>query len=532
MNYKVLITTSGLGQRLGELTKYTNKSLVRVGKKPALSYIIESYPKNVPLVMTVGVFGEQVRDFVRLAYPDRIVEFVDDQYDPELSSLGYSMLKAMDKLQCPFIYHACDTVVRDKVPAPEGNWIGGFSGDDVSQYASFCVSGSKVSSLGHKGADSFDYIHIGLIGIKDHEHFWGALTELHKDDPRNKTLGDFDALVKMLATGEVFHFVNFPSWLDIGNMAALKRAREKIGDHFDNLDKVDESLFIFDDFVIKFFHNEQHVKDRVERAKILSNLVPEIEGAAKNFYRYKYVHGERYSDVAAPSNFSDLLVWAKQNLWHEFEEVSRDEFKNICYDFYCSKTKERINKFLNDNNMRDEAHIINGEAVPPLADIIAKIDFDWLADTRQRKFHGDFILENIIKTKNRFILVDWRQNFGGLLHSGDMYYDLAKLNHNLVVNHDIVNKNLFSVKVDGGGAMHCDIMRKENLVVCQKMLVDFIKNEGYDLRKVDVLTSLIWLNMSPLHHHPFNLFLYYFGKLNLWRAIESLAKSKQEKILA
>ena len=42
--YKVLLTTSGLGSRLGNLTKFTNKSLVRVGDKPAISHIIESYP--------------------------------------------------------------------------------------------------------------------------------------------------------------------------------------------------------------------------------------------------------------------------------------------------------------------------------------------------------------------------------------------------------------------------------------------------------------------------------------------------------
>ena len=44
IEYKVLITTSGLGSRLGELTDYTNKSLVRVTDKPAISNIIESYP--------------------------------------------------------------------------------------------------------------------------------------------------------------------------------------------------------------------------------------------------------------------------------------------------------------------------------------------------------------------------------------------------------------------------------------------------------------------------------------------------------
>ena len=51
--YKVLITASGLGSRLGNLTKFTNKGLVRIGKKPALSYIIESYPDDVEFVVTL-----------------------------------------------------------------------------------------------------------------------------------------------------------------------------------------------------------------------------------------------------------------------------------------------------------------------------------------------------------------------------------------------------------------------------------------------------------------------------------------------
>ena len=110
MDYKVLITTSGLGSRLGDLTKYTNKSLVRVGKKPTLSYIIEAYPDDVELVITVGHFGDHVRQFVKLAYPERKINFVDvDKYQGEGSSLGYSMLCAQNQLQCPFIFHAGDT---------------------------------------------------------------------------------------------------------------------------------------------------------------------------------------------------------------------------------------------------------------------------------------------------------------------------------------------------------------------------------------------------------------------------------------
>ena len=75
--YKVLITTSGLGSRLGDLTEYTNKSLVIVGNKPAISYIVEMYPKDTIFVVTLGHFGHHVKQFLNIAYPNRIFEFVE-----------------------------------------------------------------------------------------------------------------------------------------------------------------------------------------------------------------------------------------------------------------------------------------------------------------------------------------------------------------------------------------------------------------------------------------------------------------------
>ena len=75
--YKVLITTSGLGSRLGNLTDYTNKSLVRVADKPAISYIIEAYPNGTEFIITLGHYGEHVRQFLNLAYPDVKFEFVN-----------------------------------------------------------------------------------------------------------------------------------------------------------------------------------------------------------------------------------------------------------------------------------------------------------------------------------------------------------------------------------------------------------------------------------------------------------------------
>jgi NDP-sugar pyrophosphorylase family protein len=103
-NYKVLITTSGIGSRLGEITDFTNKSLVVVGDKPAISYIIEKYPSTVPIVITLGHFGDHVRQFLNLAYPDRIFEFVEVKpYRGPGSSLAYSILQARHLLQQPLM---------------------------------------------------------------------------------------------------------------------------------------------------------------------------------------------------------------------------------------------------------------------------------------------------------------------------------------------------------------------------------------------------------------------------------------------
>lgn len=517
--YKVLITTSGTGSRLGDITKYTNKSLVKIGKKPAISYIIEAYPKNTPFVITVGYFANQVRDFLDLVYPDRKFEFVEvKKYEGPGTSLGYSMLQAAHLLRCPFIYHACDTIVTGKIPAPKKNWIGGFRGEGSSHYASFDVFDGRIQQMYDKGTIDPDFLHIGLVGIADHASFWKSLKKMYERDTSDSALGDVYALRDMIEGDASFQAVEFEKWYDIGNVESLHKARAEIDDSFHILDKVDESIFLFEKSVVKFFAEKRNVSERVERAKVLGKLVPKVDGQRENFYQYRYVKGDLYSEVAAPTNFREFLDWSKKYLWKREDEVSKEKFQEICRDFYVTKTQERIKKFLTASGVKDGKNIINGEEVPSVKDLLKKVDFDWLCTAEQSRFHGDFILDNIIRTKTGYTLLDWRQNFGGLLRSGDMYYDLAKLNHNLTVNHGIVNQNLFTIEINGK-EVTCDILRKENLVQCQKTLFDFLERNGYDSKKVRILTALIWLNMSPLHHHPFDLFLFYFGKLNLWRAL-------------
>jgi len=515
VEYKVLITTSGIGSRLGDLTKFTNKSLVRVGKKPAISYIVESYPKEIEMVITVGYFANQVEDFLTLAYPDRRFKFINvDKFEGEGTSLGYSMLKAKDELQCPFIFHAADTIITEKINEPSYNWLGAALKKNTSQYRT--ISFNPANIIYEKGDMNSNFAYIGLAGINDYKKFWSALEDEYKIDSTNTSLSDCHAINKMGV--DKWEVVEYFNWLDIGNVSELKHAREVIHDKFELLDKVDESIFLFEDCVIKFFYNAKICKNRVERCQELFGLTPKMIAYTENFYKYEYAVGDLLATVVNESIFSDFLQWSKDNLW--IEHGKSDTFVNNCKSFYFDKTYERLNKLFKDHKISDEPININGVMVPSVLEMLKSIDHEWLCSNLAYQFHGDFILDNIIyKGENDFVLLDWRQDFGGDLKNGDIYYDLAKLNHNLLFNHDIVHQNLFSVEKTKE-SVKCDILRSDILTNCRENYHEWIINNNLDLKKVKVLTAIIWLNMSPLHDYKMGEFLYYFGRLNLYKSLK------------
>lgn len=512
--YKVLLTTSGLGSRLGNLTKFTNKSLVRVGDKPVISHIIESYPDDVEFIITLGHYGSHVKQYLDLAHPERQIQFVEvDNYMGEGSSLLYSISLCEEHLQCPFIFHACDTIL------PKGyikevdfstNWSIGGSGDNSQSYRTInCVNG-KIASINEKGEQNFDFVYVGVSGIQQYAVFWDicktTLTTLNTSD-----LSDCHVIRKM----NDFSVVQLDDWYDIGNIDALKRTRSKIKGTIQVLDKEDENIFIFNDFVIKFFHNKKICYDRVLRSKSLEGIIPKLLDSTENFYKYEYVNADLMSDVVNKKSFANLLQWAKTNLW---VEKTQENFANNALSFYKDKTLMRIEKFLDKHKLSDSIEYINGIEVPKIYDLISQVDFNSIIGKTPTGFHGDFILDNILMTSpNSFTLIDWRQDFNGVIESGDMKYDLAKLNHNLVLNHEMLYHNYFQINFSEN--INCDVYVKKSLIDCKDILRKFCIENDIDFNTIEILSSIIWINMAPLHEHPLDMFLYYFGKYNLFNAL-------------
>ena len=78
--------------------------------------------------------------------------------------------------------------------------------------------------------------------------------------------------------------------------------------------------------------------------------------------------------------------------------------------------------------------------MPKLDYLISQIDWDDLFHGMPGRFHGDLHLENIILKNHSqdFIFIDWREDFAGMIDIGDIYYDLAKILHSLIVSHEII----------------------------------------------------------------------------------------------
>lgn len=242
MFYKVLVATAGTGSRLKKLTHHTNKALIPINGRAAIEYVLDNYDVTVPIVVVLGFQANQVREYLTKKHPARNFEFVEvDKYEGQGSSQLYSMLSARKTLQCPFVFHACDTILLETVPVPSENWVGGYVTDlallDISQYRSHRVKDDYLLTIQDKGASEFDSIHIGIVGVNDYESFWELALSIYKNNPADQTLGDVSVIESMIKREIRFKWVPFKIWLDTGNIGALEKTEHFLQTYINTKDE-------------------------------------------------------------------------------------------------------------------------------------------------------------------------------------------------------------------------------------------------------------------------------------------------------
>lgn len=522
MGFRVCIPTAGTGSRLGGMTRYINKSLVSIANRPTICHIIEQFPDETEFVIALGHKGELVKEFLSLAYPQRTFFFADvNRFEGEGSGLGLSLLACKDFLQEPFIFISCDTLVKEEIPAPINNWMAYADVENLDPYRSIQCENGLVIELAEKlqGSLTTHHAYIGLAGIHDYQQFWDSMISGGDEAIRVGESCGLRALLPKNMSAYPF------TWFDTGNERSLERAREIYREPGEPniLEKANEAIWFMGDQVVKFSDDKKFIQNRVLRSNELLGFVPEVTASTPHMYRYTKVKGDVVSAVVTLPLFKKLLdfcdvFWKKAAL----QPVKCAEFEEVCLKFYKDKTYERVNLFYKNFSKVDGREKMNGIEMPHLDELLQQVDWAWLAKGLPGRFHGDFHFENILwdRLQEKFVFLDWRQDFGGDLTTGDIYYDFAKLLHGLIISHELIAGDFYSVSW-GKDEIAFDFHRKQILVECEQYFEIWLKANGYDFKKVKVLTALIYLNIAALHHHPYSLLLFSLGK--------SMLKSKLEK---
>ncbi len=525
MSYRVCIPTAGTGSRLGELTKFINKSLVSIANRPILSHIIEQFPSDVEFVIPLGYKGNLVREFLELAYGNRKFFFQEvSLFEGYGSGLGLSLISCKRYLQQPFIFISCDTLVKEPIPSPQENWMAFSETAELKSYRTLKITDNQVLSIHEKEdkKDSNSKAYIGLAGIKDYQAFWSAM-----DQDKQETLltGEVFGLRTLLVDKDVM--AHAFTWYDTGNVSSLNLARSTYQEQSapSILEKTNEAIWFVDNQVIKFSDDQKFIANRVKRVQELNDFVPKVTDTRLNMYRYSKVEGKVLSDVISLPLFEKLLQHCKR-FWIKKEQVSltetENDFREACMKFYRDKTFERVALFYKNFNQKDGTESINGLPMPKLEVLLNLIDWEWLAKGLPARFHGDLHFENILwdESKELFTFLDWRQDFGGNTSVGDIYYDFAKLLHGMIITHEFIAKDLYRITRENDRIIF-DFHRKQILVECERHFVSWLESEGYDRKKVWILTALIYLNIAALHHNPYSLLLFALGKSMLNNELES-----------
>jgi NDP-sugar pyrophosphorylase family protein len=517
----VCMLTAGKGTRMGGIGQTLNKALLPIDGKAIISHIIEKFPPPTEFVIGLGYLGHQVRQYLKMAHPERQFKFVDvDNFEGVGSGPGYSLLCCREYLQKPFYFVSCDTLWDNPLDfSLSENWLGVAYIDPLhsNRYCNLKILDDKIVALSDKTlvTDPAYQAFVGLCHIHDYQIFWRALESTALVAGEHQVSNGIRALIEK--TNVIPQSI---IWNDVGDADKYK----DIVSRYENFDfsKSNEALYIINGRVIKFFVDSKVTERRVVKSKLNPLVFPEINNHEGQFYSYDFQPGETLYKANNQIIFRRFLDFLVKDLWHS-KEVDAEKMHIICNNFYHDKTLERLALYSQKYPGPDLETKINGQIVPPTKDLLADIPWSRLKEGIPSFMHGDLQFDNILYDlgTDSFKLLDWRQDFGGEVEFGDLYYDLAKLYGGITLNYDYIKLNLLSY-FEHDSEIFIDFAQRFQTDSYLQILEDFIKGHGYDLARVRLLVSLIYLNMSPLHHYPFDKLLYSLGRLILNHEIQNL----------
>lgn len=519
INPALCILAAGFGKRLEELTKNINKALLPVEDKAVISHIIDLTPKTFDIVVVLGYAGDLLKSYLEIAHPDRSLTFVNvDKIDGYGSGPGYSLSTCKEYLQRPFYFITVDCLVN-KLPPLDKNWLGVFKTGIPELYSTVDFDDeNNITQFVNKSSSGFNHAFIGLAGIKDYKTFWIEL------DKNMKSSGEVVSAFYNIKAYENFKAYKL-DWVDTGTIDNYVKVRN----NKHSLPKTTgECLYRLKDTCSSCGHETQSrcvkvfpqdISNKIQRISYLKPFIPNVTTKDNHVLSYNWVTGKTLYELDNLNLYKSFINWSYDNLW---KPTGCDNFHELCDKFYREKTFERVNKYFQKSITpeKPEVNSVSNKNCGSVYELLDKIIWDDLSHIPTNLFHGDLQFDNIIyNDHDKFTMIDWRDDFGGSPDYGDVYYDLAKLYGGILINYREMRSNTnANISIWDNNVSLNLIDHSPNLVELRETgwFDSWIQMKGFDLKTIKVLTSLIFLNMCPLHELPFGDYLFYKGKEMLY----------------
>ena len=338
-----------------------------------------------------------------------------------------------------------------------------------------------------------------MAGFTDYQKFW---SELEKNIDEGELVNSFNNPEKYNDfQAEVL------DWFDTGNLDDLEKAKLYFRDKPLSLSKENnEFVYKEDTKFIKFISHPGRLKNLYNRGLFLDKLIPNNLSVTDSFLYYDWVEGDTLYNIDKIEIYKKFI-----DDYLDSVELVPGNKKDNNY-FYKDKTFDRIKKFkdIYGNRYTEESFIINEVRYDSLDNLIKEIDFKIFENHKfTNNFHGDLQFDNILYSSSKFYYVDWRDSFGKSIEAGDIYYDLSKLYGGMIIPYNMMKDENNIYFSENSLAVNFEIVKNQKLDQIVNYYFKLLSNTEFEISKIKLISSLIYLNMAPLHEEKFGKFLWF-----------------------
>ena len=492
-----------------------------INQRIVFDYLYEQY-KGFNIDIICYEKAEKVQRRLEKYISDKVkIKILDS-----LSDLGHTVYFALDGVIEPVIINFADTIVMDDISELIGTDAFYCHEDYMSEtWTYFDEDNGHIAKIYDKNSvdsDKKKKLFVGVFSITDSAYFRKCLEEAFAK--KDLGMSTFYCALQLYSMKYPMKAVPTENWFDIGHQDKYYNSKLEVRAREFNHISIDKNRGIL--------RKSSDDKDKfIGEIKWYLKLPRDIEYVSPRIFDYSTSYDEPYVSMEYYSyhTLHELFLYgdlSRQQWIDIFNRVKFvcDDFKRYTVkdekilpsleDMYLTKTLQRFDKLKTDSRFAgffDRNITVNGKEYINLNEItklLKKIIPQYLYDVDKFTIiHGDLCFANIMVDSNlSFIkVIDPRGKFGAFDIYGDPRYELAKLFHSVDGKYDYIIKDLFDVKynLDSTYIDYSIKERKTDFDLYKVFTETFIEEIGNDLKKIELIESLLFLSMIPLHGESF-----------------------------